>query len=94
MCNECQFWKPYLHLEVLELTSHTVTALWAVRWLTAQQFIIRYRMPEQTVHIPHPLYNPEAQGNWHHSLDTDIDGSEFYKCHYERKIFLASNYTR
>ena len=25
-------------------------------------------MPEQTVHLPHPLYNPVAQGNWPHSL--------------------------
>ena len=70
-----------------------------VRWLTAQQFNIQDRMPEQTVHVPHPLYNPVAQGNWPHSLtyslshllDADTDGSEFYKCHYECKIFLASN---
>ena len=64
----------------------------AVRWLTAVQFIIRYTMPEQTIHVPHPLYNPVAQGNWPHSLanlpttlylniesiDANIDGSEFY----------------
>ena len=40
----------------------------AVRWLTAQQFNIRNRIPERTVHVPHPLYNPVAQGNWPHSL--------------------------
>ena len=64
-CNECQF---------LE----TLVAFWgtwtdkshghSTMWLTAQQFIIRYRMPEQTVHVLHPVYNPVAQGNRPHSL--------------------------
>ena len=67
-CNECQF------LETLVAFWSTWTdkshghSTRVVRWLNAQQFIIRYRMPGQTVHVPHPLHNPMAQGNWPHLL--------------------------
>ena len=81
-----------MHLEVLELTSHTVTALGLCGGLLPSSSLYGTECLNRQFAYLNPLYNPVAQGNWPHSLanlpttlylniesiDANIDGSEFY----------------